>query len=158
MVPSVLASSVCWSLQCLISTLTQRGWWWTIFLGSLFQSRSGEGGTLQTNNTGMCLQCLSNTGPVPAHDACAVPAHTAQPLGCSARNRPRLTLGCMYLPGLGRSGSGTWVVFRGTHSVGPVFCALPRSEQLWCLAGTVAATYHLSRPCCSVFEGDCPEP
>ena len=29
--PSVIASSVCWSLQCLISTLTQRGRWWTIF-------------------------------------------------------------------------------------------------------------------------------
>ena len=25
-VPSVLASSVCWSLQCLISSLTQEGW------------------------------------------------------------------------------------------------------------------------------------
>ena len=57
-VPSVLASSVCWSLQCLISALTQKGQWWTLFLGSLFQSRCGEGGTLQTNNTGVCSQCL----------------------------------------------------------------------------------------------------
>ena len=30
-VPSVLASYVCWSLQCLISTLTQCGRWWTRF-------------------------------------------------------------------------------------------------------------------------------
>ena len=30
-VPSVIASSVCWSLQCLISALIQRGWWWTLF-------------------------------------------------------------------------------------------------------------------------------
>ena len=30
-VPSVIASSVCWSLQCLISTLIQRGRWWTLF-------------------------------------------------------------------------------------------------------------------------------
>ena len=58
------------------------------------------------------------------------PAHTAQALGCSAGNRPRLALGCMHLPGLNRSGSGTWVVLRGSGSVGPVFCALPRSEQL----------------------------
>ena len=29
----------------------------------------GEGGMLQTNNTGMCLQCLSHTGPAPAHSA-----------------------------------------------------------------------------------------
>ena len=63
MVPSVLASSVCWSLQCLIYTLTQRGQWWTPFLGSFVQSHCGEGGTLQTNNTGVCLQCLSHTGP-----------------------------------------------------------------------------------------------
>ena len=32
------------------------------FLGSLFQSCCGEGGTLQTNNTGMCSQCFSHTG------------------------------------------------------------------------------------------------
>ena len=30
-VPSVLASSVCWSLQCLISALKQRGRWWTLY-------------------------------------------------------------------------------------------------------------------------------
>ena len=30
-VPSVLASSVCWSLQCLISALTQGGRWSTLF-------------------------------------------------------------------------------------------------------------------------------
>ena len=49
-VPSVLASSVCWSLQCLISSLTQ-GEVVDTFLGPLVQSCCGEGGTLQTNNT-----------------------------------------------------------------------------------------------------------
>ena len=29
-VPSVIASSVCWSFQCLISALIQRGRWWTL--------------------------------------------------------------------------------------------------------------------------------
>ena len=43
-VPSVIASSVCWSLQCLVSTLIQRGRWRTLlffffFLGSLIQLR-----------------------------------------------------------------------------------------------------------------------
>ena len=76
-VPSVLASSVWWSLQCLISNLTQVGWWWILFLGSLVQSRCGEGGTLQTNNTGVCLQCLSHTGFAPAHGVCAFPVYTA---------------------------------------------------------------------------------
>ena len=45
------------------------GRWWTLFLGSLVQSCCVEGGTLQTNNTGMCLQCLSHTGPAPARGA-----------------------------------------------------------------------------------------
>ena len=27
----ILASSVCWSLQCLLSALTQGGWWWSLF-------------------------------------------------------------------------------------------------------------------------------
>ena len=67
-VPSVIASSVCWSLQCLISALTQGGRWWThffFFLGSLVQSHCGEGGMLQTNNTSVCSQCLSHAGPAP---------------------------------------------------------------------------------------------
>ena len=85
---------------------------------------------LQTNNTGVGSQCLSHTGPAPAHGTCSLPAHSAQALGCSARNHPRLALGCLHLPGLSRSGSGTWVVLRGTDSVGPAFCARRRSEQL----------------------------
>ena len=38
---------------------------------------------MPTNNTGVCSQCLSHAGPAPAHGACALPAHTAQALGCS---------------------------------------------------------------------------
>ena len=85
---------------------------------------------LQTNNTGVCSQCLSHTGPAPAHGMCSLPAHAAQALGCSAGNHPRPALGCLHLPHLSLSGSGTRVVLRGTDSVGPAFFALPRSEQL----------------------------
>ena len=99
-------------------------------LGSLVQSRCGERGTLQTNNTGVCSQCLSHTGPAPAHSTCVLPAHTAQALACFTGNHQRLALGCVHLPRLSRLGSGTRVVLRGADSVGPVFCALPRSEQL----------------------------
>ena len=100
------------------------------FLGSLVQSCCGEGGTLQTNNTGMCSQCLSHTGPAPTHGACTFPAHTAQALVCFTGNCLRLAMGCMHLPGLSRSDSGTTVFPKGTDLVGPAFCTLPRSEQL----------------------------
>ena len=78
-----------------------------------------------------CAHSVSATlGLPPAHDVCALPADTALALGCSTRNSLRLALGCMHLPGLSRSGSGTQVVLRGADSVGHVFCALPRSKQL----------------------------
>ena len=85
---------------------------------------------LQTNNTGVCSQCLNHTRSAPAHGACGLPAHTAQALGCSAGNHLWPALGCLHLPGPSRSGSGTRVVLRGADLVGPAFCALPRSEQL----------------------------
>ena len=65
--------SLCFSFFCLlVSSVTDfcpdtRGAVVDTFLGSLVQSRCGEGGTLQTNNTGVCSQCLSHTGPAPAH-------------------------------------------------------------------------------------------
>ena len=39
-------------------------------------------------------------------------------------------LGSMHSLGLSRSGSGSQVLHKGADSVGPAFCALPRSEQL----------------------------
>ena len=103
------------------------------FLGLLVQSCCGEGETLPTDNTGMCgecSQCLGHTGFAPAHGMCALPVHTAQALGCSARNGLRWAPGCMRFPGLSRSGSGTQVLLKGADLVGPVFCALPWSEPL----------------------------
>ena len=75
-----------------------------------------EGGMLQTDNTGVHLQCLSHTGSAPAHGMCSLPAHTAQALGCSTGNHPRPALGCLHLPGPSRSGSDTWAVLRGADS------------------------------------------
>ena len=103
------------------------------FSGSLVQSFCWAGGTLQTNITGVCgeySQCFSRTVFVPAHGICASMVYTSQALGCSARNCLRWALGCMHLPGLSRSGSGSRVLPKGTDSVGAVFCALPRSEHL----------------------------
>ena len=72
---------------------------------------------LQTNNTGMCSQCLSHTGSAPPFTARVASLPTAaQALGCSAANHPRLALGCLYFPGPSRSGLGTQVVLRGADS------------------------------------------
>ena len=63
-------------------------------LAHLFSRAVGrEGGMLQTDNTGVCSQCLSHTGSAPAHSACSLPAHTAWALGCSAGNNQRPALG-----------------------------------------------------------------
>ena len=111
--------SLCFSFFCLLVSLVSdfhpdtKGAVVDTFLGSLVQSHCGEGGTMQTNSIGVCSQCLSHTGPAPAQGTCALPAHTAQALGCSARNHPWPALGCLHLPGPSRSGAGTRVVLRG---------------------------------------------
>ena len=71
-------------------------------------------------------------------------------------NFPKQALGFMHFPNLSCSGSGSWVLHKGTDLVGPAFCALPRSEQLrqpgaWqahCTRWFVHLK-HLSSPSCS---------
>ena len=92
------------------------------FLGSLVQSRCGEGGMLQTNNTGVCSQCLSHAGHAPAHGAHRSgsallpwePSEAGPRLHVPPQSKP-LRL-------------GSQVALRGADSVGPAFGALPRSE------------------------------
>ena len=82
------------------------------YLGALVQLCCWEGGTLQTNITGMCgecSQCMDHTGFAPAQ-------------------------GGMCFLGLYCSGSR--VPWRGTVQSGPVFRTLPRSKLLW-LSGTL---------------------
>ena len=121
-----LSSSVCWSLQCLISALAQGGRWWTLFFfffpGSLVQSRCGKGGMLQTNNTGLCLQCLSHAGSAPAHGT----HHSGSTL---LRQEPSEDGPRLHAPPPSKSlRLGSQVALRGADSVGPAFCALPRTE------------------------------
>ena len=76
------------------------------YLGSLVQLCCGEGGTLQTNITGVCgqcSQCLGHTGFAPTHSVCAFPVYTAQAPGCSAGKLSK---------------------------AGPGLCAFPRSKLL----------------------------
>ena len=103
MVPSslfILASSVCKSLWCLISTLTQWGEGGHL-LGSRVQLCCGERETLQTNITGMCgecWQCLGHTGFAPTHSMCAFPVYIAQAPGCSAGELSKASPGLRTLP------------------------------------------------------------
>ena len=79
----ILASSVCKSLQCLISTLTQGGRLFRLTCAVL----QWEGGALQATIPGVCgecSQCLGHTGFAPTHGVCAFPIYTAQAPGCSA--------------------------------------------------------------------------
>ena len=96
----------------------------------------GERGTPQTTITGVCGQCsqhLGHTGFAPTHGVCAFPVYTAQAPGCSAGElSKRGALVCVHFPGLTHSGSGSRVLHKGTDSVGPAFCVLPRSEWLRC--------------------------
>ena len=132
------------------------------YLSSLVLLCCGEGGTLQTNITGMCgefLQCMDYTGFAPAQGVCAFPVYTAQSPGCSAGELSEVDLGLRALPGLSCSGSGSWVLHKGADFIGPAFCALPRTEQLRRPGArrvqspqVGGAFYRLPRPSHSVFQ------
>ena len=116
----------------------------------------------QTNNTGVCSQCLSHTGPAP------LVVYTAQALGCSTGNRLRLALGCMHLPGLSSSGSGTQVVLRGADWLGLHFVPFPgpsssgvrRARLLQLIASPIPAAQfsEYTAVVLSQADDDCPEP
>ena len=88
---------------------------------------SGEGGTLQTNITGMCgecSQCMDHTGFAPAHGMCAFLVYTAQAPGCSAGELSK---------------------------AGPVFHALPRSKLLRFRFSGTPQRHRLGLSMCLVF-------
>ena len=103
------------------------------YLDSLVQLCCGEGETLQTNITGMCgecSQCLGHTAFATTHGVCAFWS-TLLKLQIALQGKfLKWALGYVQFPGLSCSGSGSWVLHKGTDSIGPVFCALPRFKQL----------------------------
>ena len=168
MIPSVLAPSVWWSLQCLISTLTQ-GSHGGHFFRLTFSLRCGEGKTLQTNNTGMCSQCLSHTEPAPCSQCMCPP--------CSHCSSSRLLCWEPSEAGPGLHVPPRSKPLRFRHSGSPqrrrlswacVLCPsrVRAAQVMRCLASAVAVTYRLpaarlsgcttSAP--SQADFDCPEP
>ena len=60
-------------------------------LSSFVQLSCGEGGTLQTNITGVCGECsqyVVHTGFAPAHGVCVFLVYIAQASGYSAGSGP----------------------------------------------------------------------
>ena len=72
----------------------------------------------------------SATLGLPLLTACVPSQATLLRLQVALLGTVRRALGCMYFPGLICSGSGSQVLHKGADSVGPAFCALPRSKQL----------------------------
>ena len=111
------------------------------FFRLTFQSRCGEGGTLQTNNTGMCSQCLS---PRSWHICPPCPHCSGSRLLC----REPSAAG----PGLLAPPRSKLLRFRHLGSpqrrrLGWVCILCPSqvraAQVIRCLASTVAATYRL---------------
>ena len=72
---------------------------------------------------------MNHTGFAPAHSTCAFLVYTAQAPGCSEGELSKAALGRMHFPSLSCSDSGSQLFHKGTDSVGPAFCGLPRSRS-----------------------------
>ena len=120
-----LASSVCWSLQCLISALTQGGGGGFLFRFTCSVVLWGGRGTADKYH--WCVWgALSVFWP---HWVCPHSRVCAFCLHCSGSQLlyREWALICMNFPNLSCSGSGSQVLHKDTDSVGPAFCS--QSEQ-----------------------------
>ena len=128
----ILASSVCKSLQCLISALTQGGKGGHLLM--LMCSVVLWGGRNTANkyhwHVWGVLAVFGHTGFAPL-TACELSQTTLLRFQVALQgNCLKWALGCVHFPGLSSSGSGSWVLHKGADSVGPAFCTRSRSEQL----------------------------
>ena len=127
----ILASSVFRSLQCLLSALTQGGEG-----GHLFRLTCSVvlwGGRNYANTSLECVGSAcsdSATLGLPLFTACVLSQSTLLRLQVALQGSYlKQALGCVHFPGLSCSGSDSRVLHKVTDSVGPAFCAFPRSEQ-----------------------------
>ena len=129
----ILASSVCKSLQCLISSLTQGGKGDHFF--RLTCSVVLWGGRDTANKYHWHVWgVIAVYGP---HWVCPSPLRHVLSWSTLLRLQVALPLYCperilcfMHFPVLSHSGSGSWVLCKGTDLVGHEFCALPSSKKL----------------------------
>ena len=128
----ILASTVCKSLQRLISALTQGdedGYLFRLTCSVVLSGGRNTASKYHWRVWGM----IAVSGP---HWVCLCSWCVCFPgLHCWLQvalqgNCLRRALSSMHFPGLSHSGSGSQVLHKGTDSVGPSFCAFPRLEQL----------------------------
>ena len=109
-----------------------RGRWWSLFQAHLFSPALGR----EQHCKQISLACVGSAQSVSAAlgllllTACVLSFYTSQALCCSAGNYPRWALGFIHFPGLSFSGADSRVLLKGADLFGPVFDALPRSDQL----------------------------
>ena len=149
----ILASTVCKSLQRLISALTQGdedGYLFRLTCSVVLSGGRNTASKYHWHVWGVLIVSQP-------HWFCPCSWHVCSPSfrlqAAMQGNCLKWALVCMHFSGLSCSGSGSWVLHKGTDSVGPAFCALPRSEQLrWPGAWQLhtpqvgSASYHLPCP------------
>ena len=129
----ILASSVCKSLRCLISALTQWGEGGHLFRLTCSVVLWGERNTANKYHWRV-WGVLIVYGPhwiFPCSQQCVLSGSTLLRLQVALQGYcPKQTLCFMHFSGLSFSGSGFQVLLKGTDLIGRVFYMLPRSEQL----------------------------
>ena len=110
-----------------------RGWRWSLIQTHLFSCSMGR----EEHCKQISLTCVGSVCSVwatlglPPFTACVLSQSILLRLQVALQgNSLKRALGFVHFPGLRLSGSGSQVLYKGTGSVGPAFCALPRSKQL----------------------------
>ena len=110
-------ASVCWSLQCLISTLTQVGGGGLLFRFACSVVLWGGRDAADKCHWpvwGRTRSVPATLGLPPLAGMCAFPVYTALAPGCSIGNGPCVACGSSFR-----------VLHKSADSAGPVFCAFP---------------------------------
>ena len=135
-VPSEVVLSVYFGFCQQISSMSNfhpdtRGRRWSLIQAHLFSCAVGREEHCKYHWCVWGVLAVSGPHWVCAHSQCGLSLSVLLRLQVALQgNCLKWALGCGYFPGLSCSGSDSWVLHKGTDSVGPGFCALPRFEQL----------------------------
>ena len=127
----ILASSVCCSLQCLISVLTQGGEGGHLFrltCSVLLWGQRDTANKYHWHVWGVLTVSWPHWVCLCSWLVCFPTLHFSGSRLLHQELRP--VLGLVHFPGQSCSGSGSQVLHKGANLVGPAFCALLQSEKL----------------------------